>query len=108
MLFLFQTYHLLVTGHSLGAGVAVILSLKLKSEYPTVKCIAYSPPGGLISETLADYTRSFVMSVILGDDIVPRLSLYSVHNLKADILKVDLLYFINNFIIKIELKRRLV
>lgn len=77
----------MVTGHSLGAGTAVILSLKLKKDYPNIKCIAYSPPGGLISSSLADYTKSFVMSVVVGDDIVPRLSLRSVHNLKADILK---------------------
>jgi sn1-specific diacylglycerol lipase len=73
----------------LGAGTAVILSLKLKKEYPNVRCIAYSPPGGLISKDLADYSRSFIMSVIVGDDIVPRLSIRSVHNLKADILKVN-------------------
>lgn len=84
---LFKDYDLLVTGHSLGAGTAVILALKLKAQYPNIKCIAYSPPGGLISSALADYTKSFVMSVVLGDDIVPRLSLHSVHNLKADILK---------------------
>lgn len=78
----------MVTGHSLGAGTAVLLALKLKQEYPNVRCIAYSPPGGLISQALVNYTKSFVMSVIIGDDIVPRLSLRSVHNLKADILKV--------------------
>lgn len=80
----------MVTGHSLGAGAAVILSLKLKTDYPNVKCIAYSPPGGLISEALADYTKSFVLSVVVGDDIVPRLSLRSVHTLKSDIIKVNL------------------
>jgi len=78
----------MVTGHSLGAGTAVLLALKLKEEYPTVRCIAYSPPGGLISTPLVNYTKSFVMSVIVGDDIVPRLSLRSVHSLKAQILKV--------------------
>jgi sn1-specific diacylglycerol lipase len=78
----------MVTGHSLGAGTAVLLALKLKEEYPNVRCIAYSPPGGLISQALVTYTKSFVMSVIVGDDIVPRLSLRSVHSLKADILKV--------------------
>ena len=85
-------YQLLVTGHSLGAGTAVILALKLKSEYANVKCIAFSPPGGLISQHLAEYTRSFVMSVIIGDDIVPRLSVHTVHNLKADILKVNKIF----------------
>jgi len=80
-------YQLLVTGHSLGAGTAAILALKMKSEYPNIRCIAYSPPGGLISTALADLTKTFIMSVVVGDDIVPRLSVHSVHNLKADILK---------------------
>jgi hypothetical protein len=74
----------------LGAGAAVILSLKLKADYPNLRCIAYSPPGGLISPTLAKYTKSYVMSVVVGDDIIPRLSIRSVHNLKADIFKVRL------------------
>lgn len=78
----------MVTGHSLGAGTAVILALKLKNQYPNVKCISYSPPGGLISQVLAEYTKSFVMSVVVGDDFIPRLSLRSIHNLKSDIFKV--------------------
>lgn len=80
-------YQLLVTGHSLGAGTAVMLSLKLKKDYPNIRCIAYSPPGHLISKVVADYTKTFVLSVVLGDDIISRLSVRSVHNLKADILK---------------------
>ncbi len=78
----------MVTGHSLGAGVATILSLKLKSDYPDIRCIAYSPPGGLVSERLSEYTKSFVLSVVVGDDIIPRLGVHSVHKLKADILRV--------------------
>lgn len=78
----------MVTGHSLGAGTAVILSLRLKKYYPNIKCIAYSPPGCLVSKELADYTKPFIMSVVVGDDIVPRLSIRAIHNLKADILKV--------------------
>lgn len=79
----------MITGHSLGGGTAVILSLKLRSRYPNLRCISYSPPGGLISKNLAEFTKKFVMSVVVGDDIVPRLSLHSIHTLKADILKVD-------------------
>ncbi len=72
----------------MGAGVATVMALKLKKAYPLVKCIAYSPPGGLISRDLATCTKSFVMSVIMGDDMVPRLSIHSIHSLKAEILKV--------------------
>lgn len=80
-------YALLVTGHSLGAGTAVMLSLMLRKTYAHVRCIAYSPPGCLVSHALARFTKSFIMSVVVGDDIVPRLSVRAVHNLKADILK---------------------
>lgn len=37
-------------GHSLGGGVAALLALLLKPAYPTVRALAVSPPGGLVSE----------------------------------------------------------
>lgn len=37
-------------GHSLGAGCAALLSLLLKADYPSVRALAVSPPGGLVSE----------------------------------------------------------
>lgn len=44
----FSDYGLVITGHSLGAGTAVILSFMLRDKFPEVKCYAYSPPGGLV------------------------------------------------------------
>lgn len=41
----FQDYGLVLTGHSLGAGVVSVLSVMLKREYPELKCYAFSPPG---------------------------------------------------------------
>lgn len=41
-------YGLIVVGHSLGAGTAAILSFLLRPQYPSLKCFAYSPPGGLL------------------------------------------------------------
>ena len=38
-------YGFVITGHSLGAGCAAILSIMLKSEYSDVKCYSYCPPG---------------------------------------------------------------
>lgn len=85
----------MVVGHSLGAGTAFILTLKLKSEYPNIKCISYSPPNGLVSREVAEYAKTFTMSVVLGDDIVSRLSIRSVHKLKADILRVSFVLNVN-------------
>lgn len=39
-----ETYHihrLIIVGHSLGAGVASILGLLMKSEFPTLKVLTY-------------------------------------------------------------------
>ena len=43
----FSDYQLVITGHSLGAGVAsvVALLLKPKPKYSHLVCYAFSPPG---------------------------------------------------------------
>ncbi|NXW06200.1 DGLA lipase, partial [Fregetta grallaria] len=65
-------YGLIVVGHSLGAGTAAILSFLLRPQYPSLKCFAYSPPGGLLSEDAMEYSKEFVTAVVLGKDLVPR------------------------------------
>ncbi|XP_012670112.2 diacylglycerol lipase-beta [Clupea harengus] len=81
-------YRLVITGHSLGAGTAAILAVLLRNMYPTLQCYAFSPPGGLMSKALADYSKEFVVSVVLGKDLVPRLSLPNMEDLKKRILKM--------------------
>ena len=34
---------LVILGHSLGAGIATIVSILLRSSYPEIECIAFSP-----------------------------------------------------------------
>ena len=76
-----REYQLIITGHSLGAGTASILSLLLKKQYPGLVCFAYSPPGGLLSLPAVELTKKFTTSVVLGKDLVPRLSLEKAHEL---------------------------
>lgn len=47
-------YGLVIVGHSLGAGTAAILSFLLRPQYPTLRCYAYSPPGGLLRSECTD------------------------------------------------------
>nr|XP_020495794.1 sn1-specific diacylglycerol lipase beta [Labrus bergylta] len=81
-------YKLVITGHSLGAGTASLLAILLRNSFPTLQCYAFSPPGGLLSKALADYSKDFVVSIVLGKDLVPRLSIPNMEDLKRRILKI--------------------
>ncbi|XP_056152875.1 diacylglycerol lipase-beta [Lampris incognitus] len=81
-------YKLVITGHSLGGGTASLLAILLRNSFPTLQCYSFSPPGGLMSKALADYSKNFVVSVVLGKDLVPRLSIPNMEDLKRRILKM--------------------
>ncbi|GMS87447.1 hypothetical protein PENTCL1PPCAC_9622, partial [Pristionchus entomophagus] len=78
-------YQLVVCGHSLGAGVASLLTLLLKQQYPSVRCYSFSPPGCVISENGQSEMEAHVMSVVSGDDVVPRMSYQSMHKLRENV-----------------------
>ncbi|KAM3662187.1 diacylglycerol lipase-beta isoform 2-T2 [Ammospiza maritima maritima] len=81
-------YRLVIVGHSLGGGTASILAIMLRNSFPTLRCFAFSPPGGLLSKSLADYTKNFIISVIVGKDLVARLSMPNMEDLKRRIVRI--------------------
>ncbi|XP_032250025.1 sn1-specific diacylglycerol lipase beta isoform X4 [Phoca vitulina] len=81
-------YRLVVVGHSLGAGAAALLAIMLRSAYPHVRCYAFSPPRGLLSKSLYEYSKNFIVSLVLGKDVIPRLSVTNLEDLKKRILRV--------------------
>lgn len=83
---LYPTYTLRLVGHSLGAGCAVLLSLMLRQSYPTLKCLAYSPPGGFCTQRLANECKEFTNSFVLNNELVPRLSVANMEQLRNDTL----------------------
>jgi sn1-specific diacylglycerol lipase len=79
-------YRLYITGHSLGAGVAAILALLLHSEFPTLKCLAFEPPGCVLSTGIS--MQDYILSFVHGDDIIPRLSVTALESLRDDVLEM--------------------
>lgn len=80
----FPEFELVITGHSLGAGVAAILGIFLRTKFLTLRCLCFAPPGCVLSERAA--AQDFITSYVLGVDLVPRLSLHSIEGLRDDVL----------------------
>merc|ERR1711871_632836 len=80
-----QDYNLVVTGHSLGAGIATILTLLLHKRLPRVRGIVYSPPP-CVSSPLVKYTQKLITAITVGGDFVARLSPQNLARSKNQIL----------------------
>ena len=83
----YPTYNLRIVGHSLGAGVCALLGYTLRSKFPSLKVFGFSPPGCTVSWELATDCNSWMTSFVLDNDIVPRLSVPALEDLRDDILE---------------------
>lgn len=87
-------FPLLITGHSLGAGTAILCTVLLSrvsplSGSPKMRCFAYAPPpvvGPLSNSALRGLT---IYSFINRADVVPRASLANVFHLGLECMAVD-------------------
>lgn len=72
-----------VTGHSLGAGVATLLCIYLRSCFPETRgtdrlqAVTYAPPAVVDRET-ALQSKDFITCVVNNADIVPRFSVMNI------------------------------
>ncbi len=67
-------WDLVLTGHSLGAGVAAVLSLHLRKQFPNLKVWCIEPPGGVLSPKLSEITKAWTYSTVHHCDLFCRLS----------------------------------
>lgn len=82
---------LTIAGHSLGAGVGSLLTLKLIERgisRDKIRCLAYEPPA-CMSMTLAQKSLENIWSLVNRDDIVPRLGPTPFLNLLHDLSEFD-------------------
>lgn len=81
-----------VLGHSLGAGVALILSAILWSDHTVLRnrlrCLAYAPPGGTVSKALMEYQKDFVAAACMGYDMIPRLAQHTFDSFREAVFDV--------------------
>jgi Lipase (class 3) len=98
-----QGYRIRMTGHSLGGSVAVLLGALVKQDLERLfgqgrfdsvsekdailKVYAYGTPS-CVDHPLAEAVESFVTSVVLHDDVVPRLTPTSCRGLLKHLLHI--------------------
>lgn len=83
----YADYQLVLTGHSLGAGVAILLGAKLRSRYSDLRVYAFATPAGLLSRQAAQCTEAFAFTIGVGDDFVMRLGVDSIENLRTSLIE---------------------
>lgn len=87
----FPRYSLVTTGHSLGAGVAILLTkLLIMNEFKNVKCYAIAPcpvfgPMHKVDKDWSDALECFVHN----DDLVAKLCLASARDLALEMRRID-------------------
>eukprot|EP01134_Creolimax_fragrantissima_P007101 CFRG7101T1 len=76
-----EGYTVVLGGHSLGAAVATMVALLWAGIFNGLKCYAYAAPAA-VSLNISLEAQCVVTSVVLGSDLVPRLSRTSMEYLR--------------------------
>jgi hypothetical protein len=79
-------YKLVIVGHSLGAGLAAILSLAMRAKYPNLHCYGYGMPASIFDWKTAQECGEYVTAVVLDTDLVTRMSLHAMTRLREKVL----------------------
>jgi sn1-specific diacylglycerol lipase len=86
-------FKLVVTGHSLGGGVAAILSWMLREEGSNSErydafCVVYGAPP-VVDHALGQKMQQFVIGVVNGKDMIPCTSMRSLERLRDNVAQVS-------------------
>jgi hypothetical protein len=90
----YPKYEVILCGHSLGGGTAILLSILLDRisllQGVNMRCFAFAPPPVFAPlDVLKTNVSSRITSYILEDDFVTRCSLASVHRLVSRVSRID-------------------
>ena len=85
----YKSYKVVLTGHSLGAGVAGLITAIWKTThlelYQRTQCYGYGMPA-ILTEDVGKSIASHCTSIVIGGDMVPRFSLRSFRLLRDSVL----------------------
>ncbi|MCO5604612.1 hypothetical protein L7F22_058781 [Adiantum nelumboides] len=92
----YNNFGLRLVGHSLGGATASLLAMMLRKKSKEelgfapdiVTAVGFASPP-CVSEALATKSATFVQTVILQDDVIPRVSAASLLRLRNEILELD-------------------
>ncbi|PNW80565.1 hypothetical protein CHLRE_07g322900v5 [Chlamydomonas reinhardtii] len=79
-------WRVVITGHSLGGGVTGLLGPYLRAQFPSLRCWAFAPPGGLMSPEAAALTREYCIGLVHAKDMIPRLSVSAMEQLVQELV----------------------
>ncbi|KAH7862628.1 hypothetical protein Vadar_007398 [Vaccinium darrowii] len=91
-----EGFRLRLVGHSLGGATASLLAIMLRKKSSKelgfspdiVTAIGYAPPP-CVSRELAECCSDYVSTVVMQDDIIPRISVAALTRLRNEILQTD-------------------
>ncbi|CAD6252662.1 unnamed protein product [Miscanthus lutarioriparius] len=83
----FPDYRVKIIGHSMGAGIAAILTYMLREDnkLSSSSCIAFGP-AACMTWDLAESGKDFVTSVVNKNDMVPSFGKASAANLRTEVM----------------------
>ncbi|WJX12003.1 hypothetical protein P8452_02547 [Trifolium repens] len=91
-----EGFRLRLVGHSLGGAIASLLAIMIHRKSSKelgfspniVTAVGYGTPP-CVSKELAESCAGYVTTVVMQDDIIPRLSVASLRRLRNEILQTD-------------------
>ncbi|KAJ8899389.1 hypothetical protein K2173_018363 [Erythroxylum novogranatense] len=92
----YKGFRVRLVGHSLGGAIASLLAIMLRKKSAAelgfnpdiVSAVGYATPP-CVSKECAESCSDFVTTVVMQDDIVPRLNTASLSRLRGEILQTD-------------------
>ncbi|KFK37093.1 hypothetical protein AALP_AA4G212200 [Arabis alpina] len=92
----YEGYKLRLVGHSLGGAIASLMAIMLRKmpreelgfDAGIISAVGFATPP-CVSKELAEDCSEFVTTIVMQDDIIPRLSTASLARLRDEILQTD-------------------